>query len=94
MVDSGVTGIAYETVEMANGALPLLTPMSEVAGRMSVQVGAYYLERHAGGRGKLMGGIPGVRPASVVIVGGGWLVPMPLRLLWVWELRSLLWILT
>jgi alanine dehydrogenase len=71
MAESGVTGIAYETVELSNGALPLLTPMSEVAGRMSVQVGAYYLERHAGGRGKLMGGIPGVRPASVVIVGGG-----------------------
>lgn len=71
MVESGVTGIAYETVELDNGALPLLTPMSEVAGRMSIQVGAHYLERHAGGRGKLLGGIPGVRPASVVIVGGG-----------------------
>lgn len=71
MVESGVTGIAYETVELDNGTLPLLTPMSEVAGRMSIQVGAHYLERHAGGRGKLMGGIPGVRPASVVIVGGG-----------------------
>lgn len=71
MTDSGVTGIAYETVELANGSLPLLTPMSEVAGRMSIQVGAHYLERHAGGRGKLLGGIPGVRPASVVIIGGG-----------------------
>lgn len=71
MVDSGVTGIAYETVELPNGTLPLLTPMSEVAGRMSVQVGAHYLERHAGGRGKLLGGIPGVRPASVVVIGGG-----------------------
>lgn len=71
MVESGVTGIAYETVELPNGALPLLTPMSEVAGRMSVQVGAFYLERHAGGRGKLMGGIPGVRPANVIILGGG-----------------------
>jgi alanine dehydrogenase len=71
MLDSGVTGIAYETVELPNGALPLLTPMSEVAGRMSVQVGAHYLERHEGGRGKLLGGIPGVRPAEVVIVGGG-----------------------
>ena len=71
MVDSGVTGIAYETVELPNGALPLLTPMSEVAGRMSVQVGAHYLERHAGGRGKLLGGIPGVRPAEVVVIGGG-----------------------
>jgi alanine dehydrogenase len=71
MLDSGVTGIAYETVELANGALPLLTPMSEVAGRMSVQIGAQYLERHEGGRGKLLGGIPGVRPASVIILGGG-----------------------
>ena len=71
MLASGVTGIAYETVELANGALPLLTPMSEVAGRMAVQVGAQYLERHEGGRGKLLGGIPGVRPAEVVILGGG-----------------------
>ena len=71
MVKSGVTGVAYETVELANGTLPLLTPMSEVAGRMSIQVGAHYLERHAGGRGKLLGGIPGVRPANVVIIGGG-----------------------
>jgi len=71
MIESGVTGIAYETVELPNGTLPLLTPMSEVAGRMSVQIGAHYLERHAGGRGKLLGGIPGVRPADVVILGGG-----------------------
>jgi alanine dehydrogenase len=71
MMKSGVTGIAYETVELPNGALPLLTPMSEVAGRMSIQVGAHYMERHAGGRGKLLGGIPGVQPAKVVVVGGG-----------------------
>lgn len=71
MLESGVTGIAYETVELANGTLPLLTPMSEVAGRMSIQVGAHYLERQEGGRGKLLGGIPGVRPANVVIIGGG-----------------------
>jgi len=71
MVESGVTGIAYETVELPNGSLPLLTPMSEVAGRMSIQVGAQYLERQEGGRGKLLGGIPGVRPANVVIIGGG-----------------------
>ena len=71
MVSSSITGIAYETVELANGVLPLLTPMSEVAGRMSVQVGAQYLERHEGGRGKLLGGIPGVRPSNVVILGGG-----------------------
>ncbi len=71
VADSGVTGIAYETVELPNGTLPLLTPMSEVAGRMAAQVGAYYLERPEGGRGKLLGGIPGVRPASVVVLGGG-----------------------
>jgi len=71
MLDSGVTGVAYETVELPNGSLPLLTPMSEVAGRMAIQIGAQYLERHEGGRGKLLGGIPGVRPANVVIIGGG-----------------------
>jgi alanine dehydrogenase len=71
MMESGVTGIAYETVELPDGRLPLLAPMSEVAGRMAVQVGAHYLERQAGGRGKLLGGIPGVRPAKVVIIGGG-----------------------
>jgi len=71
LLESGVTGIAYETVELPNGTLPLLTPMSEVAGRMAVQVGAHYLERPEGGRGKLLGGIPGVRPANVVIIGGG-----------------------
>ncbi len=71
MAASGVTGIAYETVELPNGALPLLTPMSEVAGRMSIQVGAHFLEKKNGGRGKLLGGIPGVRPANVVVIGGG-----------------------
>jgi alanine dehydrogenase len=71
MLESGVTGIAYETVELPNGALPLLIPMSEVAGRMAVQIGAHYLERPEGGRGKLLGGIPGVRPSEVVILGGG-----------------------
>ncbi len=71
MAGSGVTGIAYETVELPNGTLPLLTPMSEVAGRMSIQIGAQYMERHEGGRGKLLGGIPGVRPANVVVIGGG-----------------------
>lgn len=71
MQESKVMGIAYETVELDNGQLPLLTPMSEVAGRMSVQVGAYYLERMNGGRGKLLGGVPGVRPCDVVIIGGG-----------------------
>ena len=71
MAKSGVTGLAYETVELPNGALPLLTPMSEVAGRMAVQVGAHYMEKENGGRGKLLSGVPGVRPADVVIIGGG-----------------------
>ncbi len=66
-----VTGIAYETIQTNDGALPLLTPMSEVAGRMSVQIGAQFLEKHYGGLGVLLGGVPGVPPAKVVIVGGG-----------------------
>jgi alanine dehydrogenase len=66
-----VSGVAYETVRELDGSLPLLTPMSEVAGRMSVQVGAQYLERQNGGRGILLGGVPGVAPANVVILGGG-----------------------
>ncbi len=71
MLKSGVTGVAYETVELPDGSLPLLIPMSEVAGRMSIQIGAQYLERFEGGRGKLLGGITGVKPANVVIIGGG-----------------------
>jgi alanine dehydrogenase len=66
-----VIGIAYETVTDKHGALPLLTPMSEVAGRMSVQVGASYLEKEKGGRGVLLGGVPGTPPAKVIIIGGG-----------------------
>jgi alanine dehydrogenase len=66
-----VNGVAYETIRERDGSLPLLTPMSEVAGRMSVQVGAQYLERPAGGRGILLGGVPGVAPGNVVILGGG-----------------------
>ncbi len=66
-----VNGVAYETIRETDGSLPLLTPMSEVAGRMSVQVGAQYLERPNGGRGILLGGVPGVAPANVVILGGG-----------------------
>jgi alanine dehydrogenase len=66
-----VNGIAYETIRDRSGALPLLTPMSEVAGRMSVQVGASYLEKEKGGRGLLLGGVPGVPPANVCIIGGG-----------------------
>ena len=68
---SGATCIAYETVTAPDGSLPLLTPMSEVAGRMSVQVGAYCLQKANGGRGVLLGGVPGVAPAKVVVVGGG-----------------------
>ena len=71
LMRSGVTAIAYETVQDRQGALPLLRPMSEVAGRMSVQVGAYALQRGSGGRGTLLGGVPGVAPAKVVILGGG-----------------------
>lgn len=71
LLEHGVTGIAYETVQLANGSLPLLAPMSEVAGRMSAQIGAHFLERHNGGRGVLLGGAPGVRPARVVVLGAG-----------------------
>src|SRR3989442_15662605 len=66
-----VAGIAYETITDRRGGLPLLTPMSEVAGRMAIQVGAHYLEKMAGGRGILLGGVPGVPAARVVIIGGG-----------------------
>ena len=66
-----VTGIAYETITDRRGGLPLLTPMSEVAGRMAIQVGAHYLEKMSGGRGILLGGVPGVPAARVVIIGGG-----------------------
>ena len=71
LMKSGATCIAYETVTAPGGGLPLLKPMSEVAGRMSVQVGAHYLEKEQGGRGVLLGGVPGVAPARVAILGGG-----------------------
>jgi len=71
MLERKVTGVAYETITDSNGRLPLLTPMSEVAGRMSVQVGATFLEKMNGGRGILLGGVPGVPAANVVIIGGG-----------------------
>jgi len=71
LVDSGAVCIAYETVTDANGGLPLLAPMSQVAGRMSIQAGAHCLEKEAGGKGVLLGGVPGVAPAKVVIIGGG-----------------------
>jgi alanine dehydrogenase len=71
VVKSGCIAIAYETVQLASGELPLLTPMSEVAGRMAVQEGAKYLEKLLGGRGILLGGVPGVSPAEVLVIGGG-----------------------
>jgi alanine dehydrogenase len=71
LVETKVSGVAYETIREDDGSLPLLTPMSEVAGRMAVQIGAQYLEAPNGGRGVLLGGIPGVAPANVVILGGG-----------------------
>jgi len=70
-LQSGCTAIAYETIRDVNGGLPLLTPMSEIAGRMAVQAGVRFLEKSSGGRGILLGGVPGIRPAEVVIIGGG-----------------------
>jgi len=71
LLAAGTTTVAYETVQAADGSLPLLAPMSEVAGRLAPQMGAHHLERHNGGRGVLMGGAPGVRPARVVVLGAG-----------------------
>jgi alanine dehydrogenase len=71
LVESGVTAVAYETVETANRSLPLLAPMSEIAGRLAAQAGASFLEKPAGGRGLLLGGVPGVAPGDVVVIGGG-----------------------
>jgi alanine dehydrogenase len=71
LIASRCTALAYETVQLDTGALPLLAPMSEVAGRLAPQMGAHYLERHNGGRGVLMGGAPGVQPAKVVVLGAG-----------------------
>ena len=71
LVESGITAVAYETVETPNRALPLLAPMSEVAGRIASQAGAYFLEKPLGGRGLLLGGVPGVAPGRVIIIGGG-----------------------
>jgi alanine dehydrogenase len=71
LLERQIIGIAYETVQLPNGSLPLLTPMSEVAGKLSVQLGAHYLEKENGGRGVLLGGVPGVKGGEVVIVGGG-----------------------
>ncbi|MFM7964741.1 MAG: alanine dehydrogenase [Actinomycetota bacterium] len=71
LLAAGTTGVAYETVQLEDGSLPLLAPMSEVAGRLATQAGAHYLQRPYGGRGVLMGGAPGVRPAKVVVIGAG-----------------------
>jgi len=71
LLEKKVKAVAYETIQLDNGSLPLLTPMSEVAGRMSVQIGVHFLEKLQGGKGILIGGVPGVKPANVVIVGGG-----------------------
>ena len=71
LLAAGTTAIAYETVRLADGSLPLLAPMSEVAGRLSIQVGGYHLMSSMGGRGTLLGGVPGTRPAKVVVIGGG-----------------------
>ncbi|NMP24171.1 alanine dehydrogenase [Sulfobacillus harzensis] len=71
LLESGITAVAYETVQKADRSLPLLTPMSEVAGRMATQIGAQFLEKAYGGRGVLLGGVPGVLPGRVVVVGGG-----------------------
>jgi alanine dehydrogenase len=71
LMDNKVAAIAYETIQLDSGALPLLTPMSEVAGRMSVQIGAQFLEKPHGGKGVLLGGVPGVSPGRVVVIGGG-----------------------
>jgi alanine dehydrogenase len=71
LVESGITAVAYETVETDSGGLPLLAPMSEIAGRLAAQAGAYFLEKPLGGRGLLLGGVPGVAPGRVVVIGGG-----------------------
>lgn len=71
LIEKKVVAIAYETIQLDNGVLPLLTPMSEVAGRMSIQIGAHFLEKPKGGKGVLLGGVPGVKPGNVAIIGGG-----------------------
>ncbi|WP_213654524.1 alanine dehydrogenase [Paenibacillus vini] len=71
LVERGVTAIAYETIQLDDGRLPLLMPMSEVAGRMSIQIGAHFLEKAHGGKGLLLGGVPGVEPGKVTVIGGG-----------------------
>ena len=91
LLKRGVTGIAYETVELADGQLPLLKPMSEVAGRLAVQTGAFYLEKPRGGSGKLLGGVAGVEPARVTIIGGGIVGASAAGSLLAWGRRSRSW---
>jgi alanine dehydrogenase len=91
MVDSGAVCLAYETVERVDGSLPLLIPMSEVAGRMSIQEGAKYLEKPLKGRGILLGGVPGVRPAKVLVLVEVLLERTLRKLLPVWERMLLSW---
>jgi alanine dehydrogenase len=71
LLERKIVGVAYETIQLENGSLPLLTPMSEVAGKLSIQIGAHWLQKENGGRGILLGGVPGTSPANVVIIGGG-----------------------
>ena len=75
LLSRGVTAIAYETVQLADRTLPLLSPMSEIAGRLAIQIGAHLLESNCGGRGVLLGGVPGVERANVVIIGAATLAP-------------------
>src|SRR5206468_6895045 len=71
LTEGGVAAVAYETVETLDGRVPLLAPMSEIAGRLAAQAGAYFLEEPLGGRGLLLGGVPGVAPGRVLVIGGG-----------------------
>jgi len=88
LMKRGSVNIAYETIQKEDGSLPLLTPMSEVAGRMAIQQGAKYLEMAQGGHGVLLGGVPGVDPGNVLIIGGGSWASMRLKWPAVWEPRS------
>ncbi len=88
LLEARVSAVAYETIREQDGSLPLLTPMSEVAGRMAVQVGAQYLERPNGGRGILLGGVPGVAPANVVVIGGGVVGHNAAKMAWAWVRMS------
>jgi alanine dehydrogenase len=92
LIESKGICIAYETIQKEDGSLPLLTPMSEVAGRMAIQQGAKYLEMAQGGHGVLLGGVPGVDPGNVVVIGGGIVASMPLKWPAGWAPRCTSWI--